>query len=279
MPSDVVYSPASPLASPGTFIGEAARSLRPVPGAAWRMARRNLAARYRQSWLGYLWLVLPAAAMTALWVSLNRAGVISDNDTDVPYALFVVTGVVLWQLFAEVLDAPLSRLAESRAVLKWTRLPHETWILAGLLEVLFGAVMRLLVVMPVLIWTGVVPGWQLALLPLGLLALVALGAALGLAAAPLGLLYGDVGRGVALVTGLWFFLTPVIYSPPNTGAAEVLVRLNPVTPVLTTTRDWLTSGHDGFPAGFALVTAGATALLVVAWLIYRVAQPHVVARL
>jgi lipopolysaccharide transport system permease protein len=92
-------------------------------------------------------------------------------------------------------------------------------------------------------------------------------------ATPLGLLYDDVARGIALVTGVWFFLTPVIYPAPESG----ILRFNPVTPLLTTTRAWLTNGSSS-PA-FAAVTAGALVTLIVAWILQRLARPHVVARL
>ncbi|HEX6159961.1 MAG TPA: ABC transporter permease, partial [Thermoanaerobaculia bacterium] len=71
----------------------------------------------------------------------------------------------------------------------------------------------------------------------------------------------------------WFFLTPVVYPAPAGG----LMRFNPVTPLVETTRQWLTG-----PAplgGFAVVTGGTAAALVVAWLFQRLARPHVAARL
>ena len=67
----------------------------------------------------------------------------------------------------------------------------------------------------------------------------------------------------------------MIYPPPHT----FLIRLNPVTPVLVTTRSWLIGGGGGTPGALALVFAAALALLVIAWLVYRLAQPHLVVHL
>ena len=45
-------------------------------GLAWRMFLRDTRAAYRQSFLGYVWLLLPALANTLVWVFLNGASVV-----------------------------------------------------------------------------------------------------------------------------------------------------------------------------------------------------------
>ena len=65
-------------------------------GLAWRMFLRDTRATYRQSFLGYFWLLLPALANTLVWVFLNGAKVVNIDSGDVPYPLFVFTGTVLW---------------------------------------------------------------------------------------------------------------------------------------------------------------------------------------
>jgi lipopolysaccharide transport system permease protein len=94
-----------------------------------------------------------------------------------------------------------------------------------------------------------------------------------------GLLYEDVGQGLSVALTFWFFLTPVIYPWPRTGGGAWLVAHNPLTPVLHTTRAWLTGAPGASPWAFAAVSAGAAALLLAAIIAYRVARPHLVARL
>jgi lipopolysaccharide transport system permease protein len=96
---------------------------------------------------------------------------------------------------------------------------------------------------------------------------------------PFGLLYGDVQRTLPLATGFLMLLTPVIYPTPHSGLAAKILALNPLTPLVTTTREWLTSGVTSQLAGFVAVTASAFIVLIAAWIVYRVAMPHVIARL
>jgi ABC-type polysaccharide/polyol phosphate export permease len=75
------------------------------------------------------------------------------------------------------------------------------------------------------------------------------------------------------VLGFGMFVTPVFYRiPPGSP-----LRFNPVAPLIETARNWLTGA--GAAPGFLLVTAVAALLLVLAWLLYRLARPHIVARL
>ncbi len=279
MANETVYSAGSPLRSPGPFLAGAARDLRIVPAAAWRLFARALQARYRQSALRWAWLVLPALVTTTTWVFLGRAGVVESGGTGMPYAAYVGAGTVAWQLFLDSLNAPLTRLTAATEVLKHARLPHEAWMVAGMLDALFGFFVRAALLGALLVALGAVGGTTLLLLPLGLLGIMVLGLGLGVLIAVPGRLYGDVTQGLTLATGLWFFLTPVVYLRPRSGVIADLVDLNPVTPGLVTIRAWLTGTPGATPVAFAIVTAGSLVLLFVAWLVYRLAQPHLVARL
>ncbi|HEU0077798.1 MAG TPA: hypothetical protein VFQ76_09145, partial [Longimicrobiaceae bacterium] len=210
---EVVYSAESQLRSPGAFAAGIRSDLRVAPSVAWQLFVRRLQAGYRQSWLGYLWLLLPPLATSGAWVYLNSARILDVGRTDLPYPVYVLTGTLLWQVFADALGAPLQQLTAARAILTKSRIPHEAMLLAGVVEVGFNFLVRLAVLVPVLLWFGVRWSPSLLLAPLGVAALLLLGFSIGLLLAPVGLLYQDVSRGLVLATGIWFFLTPVIYPP------------------------------------------------------------------
>jgi lipopolysaccharide transport system permease protein len=276
---ETVYSSASQLVSPRRFAADALRDLKVVPAGGWRLFLRRTQSRFRRSRLGYAWLVLPMVATVATWSYLDHVRLVRLGDTSVPYVAFAASGFVFWQAFADAAEAPLRYLTESRAVLTKTRQPHETWLAAALLEVALNFVVRLAVVLVVLAIAGVGFRASMLLAPVGAAALIVLGFALGLGLAPVGLLYEDVAHGLRLVTGLWFFLTPVIYPIPSDGTIAAVVEGNPVTPLLVTARGWLAGTADHGDGGAAIVAACAFVMLVATWLGYRLARPHLVARL
>lgn len=275
----VVYTADSQLRSPGSFASGGGADLRVSPPVAWQLFLRRLQAEYRRSLLGYLWILLPPLATTGAWVVLNATRVLTVGQTDLPYPLYVLAGTTLWQLFVDAIHAPLQRLTASRAILGKSRFPHEAFLLAGMLDVLFNFAVRALFLLPVLAWYEAEPTLSMLLAPLGVAALLLLGFASGLLLAPLGLLYSDVLRGLTLATGIVFFLTPVLYPLPTTGAAAWLHVANPITPLLTTARRWLTGGAVSPAPGFVPVVVASLVALVVGWCCYRLARPHLVARL
>ena len=55
---------------------------------------------------------------------------------------------------------------------------------------------------------------------------------------------------LAVFTSLWMFVTPVVFPLPTTGVFATVVRANPVTPLLMTTRELATSGVISDPDRF-----------------------------
>jgi lipopolysaccharide transport system permease protein len=270
---ETLYSAHPALAQPRRFLGDAAGDLRRAGPIAVRLFRSNLRIRYRRAWLGYVWLVVPALGTAAICAFMQARRIVTIAPTDLPYPLFVLAGMILWQTFVDALNAPLQQLSTGRQMITRSRVPHEALILAGVLEAALAFAVRLAVLAAMLAWFRVVPGPSVLLFPLGAAALILLGLAIGLLIAPVGMLYDDVGHGLTLALSFWLFLTPVLYPLPDRG----VLRLNPVTPLLDTTRSWLLA--PGASGAFFLVAALALVGLLSAWSLYRLARPHLVARL
>ncbi len=255
------------------YLAEAASDLRRAPGIGTRLFRSNLIARHRRSFLGFLWLIVPALATAGTCAFLAAQRVIVTPTTVAPYPLFVLCGVCMWQVFVEALNTPMQQLNANRQIITRTRAPHEALIFAGVLMVALNAAIRVCILVALLVGFGVGLSPSILLVPLGMAALILLGLTLGLLLAPLGMLYDDVERGLTMLVGFWFFLTPIVYPGPVSG----LLRLNPVTPLLDTTRSWLLS--EPASHNIVLATGPTAAFLFIAWLAYRVAKPHFVSRL
>ncbi|MFN8150921.1 MAG: ABC transporter permease [Solirubrobacterales bacterium] len=280
MESGLIHSAEPALHRPSRAIRRMREDMRVVLPVAWTLFVRGQQATYRQSILRYVWLVVPLVATTIVWVFLDDSGVLGIESTGTPYPVYVASGTMLWQIFVDGLNAPLRKLNGAREVLAKTRVPHETWIIAGMLDALLAALIRGLLIIVLLIAYGIGAEPSMLLVVPGTFALLLLGMAIGLALAPIGLLYQDIGQALTILVGFWFFLTPVVYVTPSAGgAATWIVHLNPVTPLLVTTRSWLVGSGDVMPTAMAVVTSLAACGLGLAWLAYRVSTPHLVARL
>ena len=115
--------------------------------------------------------------------------------------------------------------------------------------------------------------------PVALIHMILLGTFIGVLLAPIGALYQDFSMGITLATSFWLFLTPVVYPVPSEGLFGTIVKLNPVTPLLVTTRELATTGTMSDPQGFWIASLIAIVGLLIAWIIYRLAIPYVVERI
>jgi lipopolysaccharide transport system permease protein len=276
---ETIYSPDSELLSFGKLLRSMWRDLLASRELAWRLLVRNISAQYRQSLLGYAWAFLPPMFTTAIWVFLQSQKVFSVADVGMPYPVFVLVGTVLWQTFVEALQAPLKTVAESKSMLSKINFPREALILTGIGQVLFNFAIRVLILIPVFWWFDVPFQAGLLLAPLGVLSLILLGTMIGLLLTPLGMLYQDVGRALTFGSQALFFLTPIVYPVPKASWAGTLINLNPVTPLLQSTRDWLVSGQTNHLDAFFWVSGITLVLLFAAWVLFRIAMPHLISRM
>ena len=276
---EVIYTPQSQLRKPVRFIRSMFNDLRASRELAWRLFVRDISSQYRQSLLGYLWIFMSPLITTMLWVFLNAQGILNVRETSVPYPVYVMTGTMLWQSLVEIIKMPLGKVIESKAMLTKVRFPREGLVLAGLYETLFRSAIRMLLLIGVFIWFQVSVPFTVLLAPVAIVMMMLFGLMIGIILTPLGVLYRDVERTLAVVTSLWFFVTPVVYPPPVQWPASLLVRINPVSPLLITTRELMTTGTLSQPLGFVLVSSGTLCLLFIAWAIYRLAMPHLIERM
>lgn len=205
---------------------------------AWRLFQRNLAANYRQSLLGWLWIFLTPLATAGVWVFLNASGTLPLSPLGIiGYAAFVFTGLMLWQAFMDGLMGPMNTLLANRAALTKLQFPREVFITLSLWEAGFDFLARWVVAAIFLVAAGLANPWGL----LGLVLvwgplLLLLGTGIGLWLAPFGLLYKDVSRSIALVSPLWMLLTPVIYALPAGTTGSLMTWINPPAAIIEVAR-------------------------------------------
>jgi lipopolysaccharide transport system permease protein len=278
-PQSIVYSPEPSLASPRKMLHEMFRDLVASRELAWRLAVRDISAQYRQAFLGILWAFILPLANTLAWIFLNSTGVVKIADTPLPYPVYVFTGTMLWAIFMDALNAPLQQAIAAKPMLAKLNFPREALVVSGIYQTLFNASIKILLLFGALVVVGINPGWNLLLFPVGIMSLVLVGTALGLFITPVGLLYTDVGKALPLLMQFLMYATPVVFPMPKEGFAATLFTLNPLTPLILTTRDWLTGQASEFLGFFLFVNLVTCFVLLVVWVVYRLAMPILIERM
>ena len=244
------------------------RSLYRQRGLVGVLVVRDLKARYRGTFLGYLWSLLNPLLLLAVYAAVFTWVIPARATSAVPYPVFLFAGLLPW-LFASgaLLDAAIV-LADNGPLLRKVVCPPEVFPAVTVLSHLVHHLLALPVLLAA-IATAAAMGlmhvsWTVVLLPLALLLwVVAVGGAV-LAVAALAVHFRDLKDLLHNVLNLLFFATPIIYSLDHIPVRLLrrLIAANPVTPLVEVYRDVVLLGVVPSP----LLWLWAAAVALVFWL-------------
>jgi lipopolysaccharide transport system permease protein len=274
-----IYTPESSIRHPVEMLCGMFRDMFAGRELAWRLAVRDISAQYRQTALGLLWAFILPVANTFVWIFLSSSGIVAIRNTALPYPIYVFSGTMIWAIFMDAVNAPLQQTTASKQMLAKINFPREALIMSGIYQTIFNGAIKVVLLLTVLMLFKINPGWKLVFFPLGVLSLILAGTALGLLLTPVGILYTDIGKSLPLMMQFLMYLSPVVYPVPSDGRVAYLINLNPITPLILTTRDWLTGFSPEYLTGFILISAFTVALLLAVWIIFRAAIPILIERM
>lgn len=252
--------------------------VRQSPRIAWRLFLRGLVQQYRHSSLGIVLAFAPVSLTVLVFVLGRRSQFFASETGGVHSAFYGAFGVLLAQAFVESLGSMQRLFAGNHALLRRQNLPIEAPLLAGLIDFVFRDLMRLLVIVGLMAAFEVGPTAWSPLLPWTILGVSVAGGAIGLLTAPLAGLTGDlqvVSRVLMLVVAA---VVPVFMIPPPDTVLHDVQQANPLTWLFDGARAIAYGGPGSIAAGLAMPLAAA-ALFLLAWLLCRIARPHVVERM
>ncbi|WP_336732383.1 ABC transporter permease [Chryseobacterium sp. VD8] len=247
---------------------------------AFQMTKRDIQAQYRQSLLGFFWILAPVIINSLVWLFLNGSGVVNVNiPGGIPYPVFVILGTTTWNIFAEAIQSPINSVNAGKSIISKINFPKESLLMKGLYTTLFNLAIKMIPVIFILIIYQITPSWNLLLFPFYIFSLIIFAFAIGLLITPLGLIYTDISK--VLTTGIPFlmYVTPVVYAAPSVGFFKFLFKLNPLTYIINDTRNTLT-GTETQSLPFTIgLTVLSIFFLLIGLVIFRKSMPIVIEKI
>jgi len=274
-----VYTPHSSIINLSALIGDIFKSLKNANQLGYTLAQRDIKSQYRQSFLGILWAFINPVFNTILWIFLTGSGIIQVSNTSIPYPLYVFIGTMLWGVFTESIVAPINQTNSLKGILTKINFPQEAIIISAVYQIFFNSIIKVGLIIFAVFAMGIYPDWHILLFPLGLLVIIFTGIAIGLLLTPIGVLYGDITRGLPLVLQMAMYVTPIVFPMPKNGYVAALFKVNPFTPLFLNTRNWLTGQSSVDVLSFIIVAIIFLFLLFIAIIIFRIAMPILVERM
>jgi len=246
---------------------------------AFQLAKRDIQAQYRQSYLGIIWAFITPLTTAIVWIFLNSSGTIRVTDTGIPYPVYAFSGTLLWSIIKDAINSPMTSTNSAKSILSKINFPKEALVVSGVYKLLFNSSIKVLLLVVFIFFFGVGFHWSLLLFPFAILGGVLFGTTLGLFITPLGMLYKDIGRLIGFALGFLMYVTPVVYAIPKSGIMKTVMELNPFTPIILTARDLAVGMPPAHLTYFLIVIACCIPLFFIALLFYRISIPILVERM
>lgn len=236
------------------------------------LIKREVVGRYKGSTLGLLWSffnpVLMLAVYTFLFSVVFKARWLGGSDSKVEFALVLFSGLLMFNLFAEVLNRAPGLILNNANYVKKVIFPLEILPVVTLGAAAFHMLVSLAVWLIFFLVFFSVPSWTALQVILIFVPLVLMTLGLAWLLASLGVYLRDVGQVIGLVTTVLMFLSPVFY--PVAALPEkfrAIMYLNPLTYIIEDTRNVMIWGKslDWFHWGSWTALSVLIAWLGFAW--------------
>jgi len=239
----------------------------------YQLTLRDLKARYKQTFLGVLWVFGRPLIELGVYVLVFGAFLRAPTN-GIPYPLFAFTGVVLWSYVAGGLSRGTRSISSHAGLVAHTPFPKLTLPLATQGGALFDMLLA------GALFAGYIAYHERALslavlwlVPVGLI-LVAIVTGLTLITSTLNTFYYDFGYLVDVVVRVWLLLTPVAYSSAVVPERyRTLYALNPLVGLFDAARGALLQGRSPDPATLIYPLTVGLGLVAVGGLLFRYAEP------
>lgn len=261
-------APAASSPEVPTLVIEAGRSEAHYWRDLWRyrellgfLAWRDVKVRYKQAALGVAWAVIQPLVQTLL-LTFVFSKLANMPDGGVPYFLIVLCGNLPWQLFTGAFNGAGNSLVGNSHLISKVYFPRLVVPISSLAVALVDFAVVFVIAVPLVAAFGILPGWQLLVLPffLVLTLLIALGAGLWITA--LTVQYRDFRFITPFILQIGMFVTPVGYRTDVLPNWSTLLNLNPLTGVINGVRWCLLGGRTEFSFTSVGMSVAAAALLI-----------------
>jgi ABC-2 type transport system permease protein len=253
------------------------------------LVRRDLAIKYQQSVMGYLWSLLEPLGIGLIYyfvfvVVMGRAG-LGGVVTEQEYILYLMSGIFSFMWTSGVLSEATGALTGQKSLITTMNVPREVFplgrVIARSAEFLAG--LPILALIAAL--RGVDFGWWLLALPLAILLQLVFLTGIALLLSSVNVMLQDIERFMRMIQRLVFYGSPILYplvlveSSSLPGWLKLLYQANPLVGIVEIHHAvWF---PQLFPSAALLITCvvGCLVTLVTGWLVFRWLEPAVLKEL
>src|ERR1041385_4012851 len=228
---------------------------------------RDIKIRYKQTVLGAAWAIIQPVFMMLVF-SLFFGKLAKIDSDGIPYPVFAFCALLPWQLFASAVSDSSNSLVGNQGLITKVYFPRLVIPISAVLSGLLDFFVALVVLVGLIFWYGIVPGWGIIAVPAFILLAICTALAVGLCLSALSVEYRDVRYVIGFLVQFWLFITPVAY--PSSIIPErwrAVYALNPMVGVVEGFR-WALLGKSSALGSMLWVSVGVVLITLFGGLYY-----------
>lgn len=193
---------------------------------------RDIKVLYAQTILGFIWAILnPLIQILIFTVIFGRVAQVPTDG--IPYVLFCAVAIIPWTYMSEAMSASSQSLVQDQGMLGKVYFPRVIYPLTPVFAKLVDFTISLLIMGSMMIYFGVAPTWNLLLLPVLVVAMICLPAALGMWLSALAIRFRDVKFAMPFAIRMMIYSAPILYSASSIPEPyRFWYSLNPIVGII-----------------------------------------------
>ncbi len=241
-----------------------------------KLAKNDIKTRFAGSYLGIIWaFVQPVVTVFIYWLVFGH-GLRSGQSLDVPFLVYLVSGIVPWFYCQELMSAGTATLLEYSYLVKKVVFNIRVLPVVKALSALFVHLFFVLVALIIAAIYGHYPTIYLIQLPYYYAAMLIFLLGLVYATSSIVVFFRDMSQivNIGLQFGVWSI--PIMFDIRAFQHIQWLFKINPMYYIITGYRDAIYDGRWFFERGFENLYFWAWAIgaYIVGNAIYRRLRPH-----
>ncbi len=229
----------------------------------------DLRYRYAGTALGFFWFILTPLLEVAIYsvVFSQIVSIRSGGSRGAAYVIYLVAGLFPFLSFSQMLNKGTNAIVTSAIYIRRSLIPIEVFVFKEILFSGFSLLLYLVFLLPVNFFAHNSVTWHLILFPLFTVLLTSLGFGMALVLANLRVLFPDLSEVIPVLTNLWRWTLPIMYSDENfPEGLKWLMRINPLYYFIRVFRDIIVD-HKVPPleAWISMILWVCIALLIGGW--------------
>lgn len=192
---------------------------------------RDIKVKYKQTTLGILWALLQPFVMAVLMSLFLGRAIAQSNTLNLPYPLFVMSGLCLWGIFSGGVSNAGNSMITNANIIKKIYFPRLIIPISSILVSLFDALMAFAVLIVFMLYYGIWFNWQAVFaVPLALALTCVCSFGVGTFLSALNVKYRDFRFVLPFLIQAFLFVSPVMYPLIKTThvGLDTLLKLNPM---------------------------------------------------